>query len=175
MLISAARIEVIIWAGVGIGSNSVDVPNRSLSIVKDAEFLLRHVSAERKLCCRNVFLLQKYSPALWEKVRPCGVLTDSLRFRFKNIFSHCLPSDSFSFEQVFSMLFSSPVQKPKAKVFLTQTEKSFLHKKAFIRKICLWFLCKGWLNTHNFFHIFPQIVNVTVSSWCGTLKIVASL
>lgn len=55
---TASRIGVKIWADAGTASNSLDILSRSSPIVKDAEFLLRPVSPERKSWCRKMFLLQ---------------------------------------------------------------------------------------------------------------------
>jgi hypothetical protein len=58
-LTSAAQIGIIICANAGNESNSLDVPGRSRSIVKDAEFLLRPI-------------VTIYLPVLSEKSRATG-------------------------------------------------------------------------------------------------------
>jgi hypothetical protein len=54
----SCSVGVIICSDVGSGSNSLNLPHQCLSIVKNAEFLLRPVSSERKSCSRQIFLLQ---------------------------------------------------------------------------------------------------------------------
>jgi hypothetical protein len=69
MLISAARIGVKICAAVGIGSDSLNFPDRSLSIVKDADFVLRAVSLENRVTERYMYY-KIITPLFGEKIHP---------------------------------------------------------------------------------------------------------
>jgi hypothetical protein len=62
----------------------------------------------------------------------------------------------------FHRCFASPFYKPTTKVFMRQTEKSFLHKNALILNICLVLSLERWLFTQLIIHDFlPSLAFTT--------------